>query len=119
MLRYHPLQTDPDALPPSQVRFKSVKVEPWPEGRKVRVLMDITPFQQPPNIEVTITDLEGHEITSAHIIENVDYRLVITLHLRKIVPQTQYRLIVRMIYPDVGAVDEQSLIFELPPPPKA
>ncbi|WP_299027650.1 hypothetical protein [uncultured Thermanaerothrix sp.] len=115
MLRYHPLQPDPNAQPPAQVRFKSVRVEPWPDGRKVRVLMEIIPFQQPPNIEVSLSDSEGHEITSAHIIENVDYRLVITLHLRSAIPISEYHLTARLTYPDLGTIDEQSLTFVLPP----
>ncbi|HEX7973527.1 MAG TPA: hypothetical protein VF498_03890 [Anaerolineales bacterium] len=37
-----------DALPPDQVRFIDLHVELWPDGRRVRVHAEITPFQQRP-----------------------------------------------------------------------
>ncbi|MCX8025623.1 MAG: hypothetical protein N3A60_10505 [Thermanaerothrix sp.] len=117
-VRFNPLQPDPEALPPAQVRFKNIRVEPWPEGNKIRVLMELTPFQVPPNLEVIITDTQGQEITSTHIIENVDYRLVITLHLRRPAESLHYYLTARLIYPDLGNVDEQNLPFELPLSPQ-
>jgi hypothetical protein len=116
-LRFNPLQPDPEALPPEQVHFENIRIEPWPEVTKIRVLMELTPFQSPPNLEVVITDTEGQEVTSAHIIENVDYRLVITLHLRRAPASPHYQLTARLIYPDLGTVDERNLTFDLPPSP--
>lgn len=111
--RFNPLHPDENALPPEQVRITTLNVEPWPEGHKVRVLMEITPFQKPPNIEAIIYDDDGNEITSAHIIENIDFRLVFTMHLRAKPPKPQLHLVARVHYLELGVVHEQKTTFLL------
>jgi len=108
---HHP-QTDPDnSLPPAEVRFSELRVEPWPDGRRVRVHLTLTPFQLKPNLEAVLTDAEGHSIASTTVIETADTRMVFTMHIRT--PQTagQYQLSASISYPDLGVVDEQSTSF--------
>ncbi len=82
MPRRNPFNPDPEALPPQQVRFLDLHVEPWPDGRRVRVHVTLTPFQQNPNLEAVISDADGHEVARASIIENADDRFVFTMHIR-------------------------------------
>ena len=105
-------QKDPNALPPAEVRLTDVQVEPWPDGRRVRVLLQLTPFQQNPNIETWIAYPGGVEVARSRIIENAEIRLVFTLHIRASYVSGPYDLHVQLSYPDLGVVDERILPFE-------
>ncbi|NMB67775.1 MAG: hypothetical protein GYA20_03320 [Chloroflexi bacterium] len=114
MQRFNPFQPDEDALPPEEVRFLDVHVEPWPDGRRVRVHIRLTPFQQPPNLEMAIIDPQGREVSHVSIIENIDFQFVLTMHLRDSDPQPEYHLEVELSYPEKGTVAQNSCMFLLP-----
>lgn len=69
-----------DALPPGEIRFSEFLVEPWPDGRCLRVHLTLTPFQKNPNLDGILTD-DGE----------------------------QYRLSATISYPGIGVVDQQSI----------
>lgn len=77
--------SDPTAipLPPDEVRVKELRAEPWPDKRRVRVYLEITPFQQRPNGNITITDAAGEEVASVSFIETIDPKMEFTIHLRR------------------------------------
>lgn len=114
MPRFNPSEQAEDALPPEQVRFLDLHAEPWPDGRRVRVHVTLTPFRQPPNLEASIFTLQGLEVSHVSIIENVDDRFVITMHLRDRDPQSEYRLEALVSYPEKGTVARDSCIFSMP-----
>lgn len=113
MSRFNPFQQDENALPPEEVRFLDVHVEPWPDGRRVRVHVTLTPFQQPPNLEAMIFDPHGREVSHISIIENIDFQFVITMHLRDPEPQPEYRLEIELGYQDKGTITKSSCTFSL------
>lgn len=113
MQRFNPFQPDEDALPPEEVRFLDVHVEPWPDGRRVRVHIRLTPFQQPPNLEMAIIDPQGREVSHVSIIENIDFQFVLTMHLRDSEPQPEYRLEVELSYHELGIIDRNVSNFNL------
>ncbi len=112
MQRYNPLKRSDNALPPQDVKFLEIKVEPWPDGRRVRFHARMTPFQQPPNLNINITDENGQEVSSVNIIENIDFNLVITMHIRSQVVRGTYTLSAQITYPELGIVHEATTIFE-------
>lgn len=75
---------DPNAipLPPDEVRIKELKAAPWFDNRRVRIYMEVTPFQKRPNGEIIIRNPAGVEVAQASIIESISPRMEITLHLR-------------------------------------
>ncbi len=113
MSRFNPFQPDEDALAPEDVRFLDVHVEPWPDGRRVRVHITLTPFLQPPNLDVVITDPQGREASRISIIENIDYQFVFTMHLRDPQPQPEYLLETILSYPEKGTITQSSCKFSL------
>ena len=101
------------ALPPGEVRFSELHIEPWPDGRRIRVHFTITSFQAPPNLLVTVIDSQGIEVANVSIIEFIEEMMTFTLHLRsneKI--SGKYLLIANINYQDFGVVDEYKLEFE-------
>jgi len=75
---------DPTAipLPPGEVRIRQFQAELWPDKRRVRIHLVITPFQVRPSGEVTISDEEGTEVAAFSIIETISPRMEFTVHLR-------------------------------------
>lgn len=75
---------DPDEvpLPPDEVRIRELAANPYPDGRRVRVYLELTPFQQQPDAEVRVLDAQGQQVASASIIETIDPRMEMTIHLR-------------------------------------
>jgi len=76
--------TDPDdiPLPPEEVRIREFKADPWPDGRRVKIYLEVTPFQKRPSGEVFIADQSGQPVASANIIETIDPKMEINMHLR-------------------------------------
>jgi hypothetical protein len=100
-------------LPLDQVRFTDVHVEPWPDGQRVRVHISLTPFEQKPSLEFVVVNSQGKQIASATILETMNYRLVITLHLRPVDPSGLYRLYIKLYYPESKIVcEEREIPFE-------
>ena len=76
-------------LPPHEVRIRELRVEPWPDQRRIRIYLELTPFQLRPSGEISIIDSAGEEIASASIIETMDPIMELTIHLRgEITPGT-------------------------------
>jgi hypothetical protein len=104
-----------NALPPEKVHFIDVHVEPWPDGRRVRVHASITPFRKRPNLEATIETMDGDLVASASIIETMTPRLVFTLHIRRPDPSGRYTLKALLVYPEKEPVDQVVITFEIKP----
>ena len=114
MLNNFPYYKPPEgALPPGEVRFSELHIEPWPDGRRIRVHFTVTPFQVPPNLLVTVIDSQGIEIANVNIIEFAEEKMAFTLHLpsnEKI--SGKYLLTANINYLESGVVDEYGLEFE-------
>jgi len=110
---------DPNIVryPPAEIHLLDLRAEPDQDGKRLRVALDLTPFQQRPIIEIELTDSTGDKITSASIIEPVGWKLELTLHIRKTgSTDEKYTLAARLSYPDLGEIDTRSLIIEIPLP---
>lgn len=103
----------PGRLPPAEVRLLELRAEPWPDGRRVRVHAQITPFQQRPNLDLRIEDAQGNEVASASLIELITVKLVVTLHIRAARVEGRYTLFGRLSYPDLDVNHELSHPFEI------
>lgn len=69
-------------LPPAEVRIRELKAEPWPDGKRLRVYLEVEPFQKKPNADLTVFDSEGRELSSAYIIESMTRKIELVMHLR-------------------------------------
>lgn len=91
---------DPDdiPLPPGEVRIRQFRAEPWPDGRRVRVMLELTPFLKRPNSEIKITDEQGEEAASISIIETMEPKMEFTMHLRGAEVYGRYSAAVQVFY---------------------
>ncbi|NUM44577.1 MAG: hypothetical protein HUU38_07700 [Anaerolineales bacterium] len=94
---------DPDdiPLPPHEVRIRTFAVQPYPDGRRLRVYLEITPFQKKPSAEVTLYNPLGHPAGNVSIIETIDPRLEMTLHIRGAVLPGSYTARADLFYQDL------------------
>lgn len=103
-----------DGLPPQEVRILSLRAEPWPEdSRRVRIHLEITPFIERPNMDVSIQDQNGNEVSSISIIENIEINITFTMHIRSEEVSGVYTAAAGLYYPDHGTVDQKSISFEI------
>lgn len=85
-------------LPPDEVRIRQFRAEPWPDNRRVRIYLELTPFQKRPNGEIQITDPPGNEVANLSIIETIDPKMDFTVHLRSDDIGGEYRASVTVYY---------------------
>ena len=85
-------------LPPKEVRIREFKVEPYPDGKRLRLTLELTPFLKPPSSEIFITDLLGNQVATANIIEAFDPKMELTMHLRTPDPQGMFAARVLIFY---------------------
>ncbi|MCB9110636.1 MAG: hypothetical protein H6634_05260 [Anaerolineales bacterium] len=101
---------------PEETHITSFSAETYPDGRRLRVNLEITPFQKRPYIEVTLSDAEGEEIASTSIVEPLNWKLEFTMHVRGEV-RNPYTLSAHLYYPDDGPSDEpRQFTFDVAPP---
>ena len=100
-------------VPPEEVRFRWARVEPYPDRQRVRIEFELTPFLSRPDIEIEVQGPDETIVASASIIENVDTRVGLTLHLRGEVKPGTYQSILRLSYREQGLASEHELTFEI------
>jgi hypothetical protein len=105
-------------MTPEETRITSLVAEPYPDGYRLRVNIEITPFQKRPYIEVTLNDAEGEEVASSSIVEPLSWKLELTLHIRGEL-KNPYTLEAKLFYPDGPTAEPQTISFDVKPPPPA
>lgn len=103
-------------MPPDQVSFRSVEVEPYPDAQRLLVRLSITPFQVRPTIDLEVVDEQGVKVVASSIVEATDATMSLTLHLQRPSPQFRYTLVARLLYEEQGEVDRGEAQFTLPEP---
>ncbi len=85
-------------LPPEEVRILKMTVDPYPDGGRVRVSLELTPFQQKPHGDILIMDRAGNVVAGTSFIEAVTPKFEMTLHLRSFDPDGQYQANITLFY---------------------
>ncbi len=109
---------DPDdiPLPPNEVRIREFSATPYPDGHRIRVFIEVTPFQRKPSGEIAIVNGTGREVASASIIETVTKRMELTMHLRDAETGGAYTATAEIFYGESPAEDANGSdkTYELP-----
>ncbi len=115
---FFPPQNNLDPTPraaPEETKIILLTAQPYPDGYRLRVNMEITPFQIRPHIEVILNDADGDEVASTNFVEPMSWKLEFTLHIRGEL-NNPYALSARLYYPD-GADNEPVIFsFDVEPP---
>jgi hypothetical protein len=116
-------------LPPDEVRIRDLQTHLLEDGRKVKVYLEVDPFQKRPNFELTITGPKGISVAEVSIIETMQHKMELTMHLRGELPAGRYTLEAVLFYGNLvepsrtsqepgtierHVVDTSSQVFEIP-----
>ena len=111
-------QIDPniERMMPADTRLLNMHAEPYASGKRVKVSLDITPFQQKPYLDLSLTDSSGKVLATTSIVEPVSWNLELNLHIRNssTSPSGVCKLSAILSYPELGEVDRRDLNFEIP-----
>ena len=91
---------DPDEipLPKDEVRIRVLNADPWHDGQRVRVTVELDPFLVRPNLDLAIIASNGDELASVSIIESMTRKMELTMHLRGAVKGDRCQLAATLYY---------------------
>jgi len=113
---------DPEKSPRSRedVRINQLGLYVYPDGRRLAVGFDITPFIERPSIDVNLYNDRGEPAGSLTVIEADETNFTLTMHLRDRSPTARYLLQAELYYqsPEQGrtAVDSYQTRFDMTQP---
>src|SRR3989337_1885968 len=87
------------APPPDQMAFRSVVVEPHSDGQRLKVSLQVAPFQVRPSIDLTVTNDQEKVVASSSIVEATETKMSVTLHLRDRPSEPRHRPPLLLVYP--------------------
>jgi hypothetical protein len=107
---------DPSDLPrpPEEVQVRSMAVDPYPDGRRLRVILELTPFREPPDLSLRVLDQGQREVADISIISAHQATLGFTVHLRGPAPKGRYTMEALVSYDQLGQVHQFQRTIELP-----
>jgi hypothetical protein len=101
---------------PEETKINSLSAQPYPDGRRLRVNLEVTPFQKRPYIEIVLSNANGDEVSSTSIVEPMSWKLEFTMHIRGDL-HNPYTLSAKLYYPDGPSNDPLVYSFDVEPPP--
>ena len=116
-------------LPPHEVCLRKLQITPLENGSRVKIYLELSPFQTRPNVEATIFTATGKRVAYCNILEASTYKMEFTMHLRPATPGCDYRFEACVYYqklpepgeigvdvpiPDPLVVDRREVTFTLP-----
>lgn len=103
-------------LPPEEVRLGKVQVTPQPNGGRVKIYLELTPFIKRPNISVIIASASGKEVAHTNILETMLPKLEFTMHLREPGPGSEYSIETTVYYQRLPEPSDVPMDVQLPDP---
>lgn len=99
---------DPDdpPRPPEEVRLRQLQAEPWPDGQRVKVNLELTPFQKRPSAAVLLSDPQGEVAAQVSILETISQKMAFTLHLPLDSSVGEYTLVVTIYYQELPSQEQ-------------
>jgi hypothetical protein len=107
------VDSDQVPLQPEEVRIQAVNVEPYPDGRRLRLEIKLTPFQVPPNLEVWVENVDGERIAHTNIIGTTTPQMTLTMHLKGKNVVGVHRLWLLLSYEEEGEIERRPFEFEI------
>ena len=105
---------EPDAipLPPDEVKIIALRGQPWPDNRRVKVYLELTPFLKRPNGEIRLSDIQGTELAAVSIIETIDPKMEFTLNIRGAETKGEYTVSAKIFYlEDLENADNELIVL--------
>ncbi len=72
------------------VSIRKLHAIPLPDLKRVTVEMELSPFAEYPNLDISIFSSRGEEVANMFVVEARDQVMALTLHLRRPEPAALY-----------------------------
>ena len=102
-------------MTPEETRITALSADPYPDGTRLHINIEMTPFQQRPHLEITLFNGNGDEVASTSIVEPMTWRIEFTMHLRGEY-RNPYKVEARLFYPEGPAAQPQTFSLDINPP---
>jgi len=106
--------------PRNEVRILDMGLFVFEDKRRVAVGLEITPFLEPPSIEITVTKPDGREVGSMTVVNTAETNFTLVLHLKEEEPSGEYSVRAVLYYATPGVertdVDEMTRTFDVSHP---
>ena len=99
---------------PENVRIEKLVGEPYSDGKRVRVNLDMTPFQMRPHVDMVLLNPQGNISANISIIEPMSWKQEFTIHLREARQEGSYKLVARLFYPPRDEEDPKLFRLDIP-----
>ena len=100
---------------PEETRITSLTATPYPDGYRLHVNIEMTPFQTRPHLEVVLSDADQEEVASTSIVEPLGWKIEFTMHIRGEL-NNPYTVEAKLFYPDGPTSDPKTFTFDVNPP---
>ena len=102
-------------MTPEETNITTLSAMPYPDGYRVHVKIEMTPFQKRPHIDVLLKDADREEVASTTIVEPLNWKIEFTMHIRGEL-NNPYTIEARLYYPDGPSQEPQTFDFDVKPP---
>ena len=68
--------------PKDKIKIEAITADPYPDGWRVKITLDLTPFQERPNLEIRVRSHTGRVVSEMSVIETMIRHLEFTVHIR-------------------------------------
>jgi len=101
-------------VPPEETRILALTADPYPDAKRVRINLEMTPYRVRPHLDMVVLDPTGKEIATVSIIEPMAWKQEFTIHLRAARLDGKYKLIMRLFYPPTDEEDPKLFRLDIP-----
>ncbi|NWG16621.1 MAG: hypothetical protein HXY41_08300 [Chloroflexi bacterium] len=91
--------SDRPLQPKDQIRIEEIVITPYRDRFRVHIHINVTPFQERPNLLLVARDAQERIVSELNIIETMHYDMEFTLHIRNVAdPAGHYTLQAELFY---------------------
>lgn len=108
---------DPEDVPRprDEVRLRQLAVTPMPDGRRLRIDIEMTPFLERPTLDLDVLNPIGESLVRTTVVEADSPSFSLTMHLREAPQDGEYTLRGSLSYTSSPTQDIREERFVLEP----
>jgi len=99
-------------MPAEDVSILKLRAIPLPDMKRVTVEMELSPFVEHPNLDISILSPEGEIVANMFVVEARDQVMTLTLHLRQPEPEALYTARLAVLREE-ETLDQHEVTFNL------
>ncbi len=99
-------------MPAGDVSIIKLRAIPLPDMKRVTVEMELSPFVEHPNLDISILSPEGEIVANMFVVEARDQVMTLTLHLRQPEPEALYTARLAVLREE-ETLDQHEVAFNL------